>query len=142
MRPTLVLLLLAAAPLLAHGQAPPSYARQIRPFFTRYCVECHNSKEPEGGLNLETYKALMEGGGRGAAVVAGKPDSGPLVRMIEGKHKPAMPPKKARQPAASEVALVRAWVKAGARDDSDAVRITLPAIAPRQKRATPVASLA
>jgi WD40 repeat protein len=121
---------------------PPSYAKQVKPFFARYCVECHNSKEGEGGLNLETFKALMEGGGRGAAVVPGKPDGSRLVRMIEGKAKPFMPPRKAKQPPRDEVALVRAWVLAGARDDSSGAKVVLPAIAPKHKVATPVTALA
>ena len=40
--------------------------------------------------------------------------------MIEGKLKPAMPPKKAKQPTKDEVALVRAWVLAGRRDGQHA----------------------
>ena len=50
----------------ALGQAladtPPSYAKDVRPFLAKYCSECHAGKEPESGLNLETYKGLMEGG--------------------------------------------------------------------------------
>jgi WD40 repeat protein len=127
---------------LSFAQQPPSYAKQVLPFFTRYCAECHNSREEEGGLNLETFKSLMEGGGHGAAIVPGKPDSSRLVRMIEGKLKPFMPPKKARQPKKDEVALVRAWVLSGARDDSTGVKVTLPAIAPKRKLATPVTAVA
>ncbi|MFO0845317.1 MAG: c-type cytochrome domain-containing protein [Gemmataceae bacterium] len=74
MRPTLSLLLLALSPLLAAAQAP-SYSKQIQPFFTRYCVECHSAREPEGGLSLESHKALLEGGGQGPSVEPGKPDS-------------------------------------------------------------------
>src|SRR5947207_2593577 len=105
-----LLLIAGAAPV---PQAPaPSYSNQIKPFFARYCVECHNAKDAEGSLNLQTYKSLMEGGERGAAIVAGKPNESRLVRMIEGKSKPAMPPRKSAQPKPDEVALVRAWVLA------------------------------
>src|SRR3954469_18278135 len=105
----LVALTLLLSSSLAAAQAP-SYGKHIQPFFTRYCVECHNAQEPEGGLVLESYKALMEGGKRGPAVERGNPDTSGLVRMMEGKAKPAMPPKKAKQPTPSEIALVRAWV--------------------------------
>ena len=100
--------------LLSLPAQAPSFARDVRPFFVRYCVECHNTMEPEGDLVLETFASLMGGGKRGAAIVPGKPDEGRLVRMIEGKLKPVMPPKKARQPLAAEIAKVRAWVLAGA----------------------------
>jgi WD40 repeat protein len=140
---------LTAAALLAPGLAagpaaapPPSYSKQVKPLLTRYCVECHNAREPEGDLVLESYKSLMEGGRHGAAVVPGKPDVSRLVRMVEGKLKPFMPPRKAKQPTPAEVAVLRAWVAAGARDDGAAVRVVLPAIAPRTKLGTPVAALA
>lgn len=134
------LLLLLLAPL-ATAQGP-SYARDVRPFLVRYCLECHHAKEPEGGLNLETVAALLEGGKRGPAVVPGKPDAGPLVRMIEAKLKPVMPPKKARQPSAAEVAKVRAWVLAGAKDDSGALKVTLPKLPPRARPQPPVLAVA
>lgn len=132
--------------LLAAGAAPTpqpqtSYSKQISPFFARYCVECHNAKEAKGDLNLESYKALMAGGVRGAAVVPGRPDESRLVRMIEGKQKPVMPPAKAKQPPKDEVALVRAWVQAGARDDGGAAKVTLPKVAAKKKTHPPVTAV-
>ena len=54
------------------------------------------------------------------SVVAGKPDDSWLVLTCEGKGWP-MPPKKwKKQPKAEEVARVRAWIAAGAKDDSAA----------------------
>ncbi|MGL4549655.1 MAG: c-type cytochrome domain-containing protein, partial [Gemmataceae bacterium] len=128
--------------LLSLPAQAPSYARDVRPFLTRYCVECHTAQEPEGGLVLETFAGLFAGGKRGPAVVPGKPDLGPLVRMIEGKLKPVMPPKKAKQPTAEEVAKVRAWVLAGAKDDAGALKVMLPKVAPRKTPATPVLAVA
>jgi WD40 repeat protein len=125
------------------AQTPPSYAKQVQPFFTRWCAECHNAQESAGGLVLESFKAVMEGGAKGAVIVPGKPETSRLVRMIEGKLKPAMPPKKAKQPPKDQVALVRAWVLAGAPNHSAAAaKVTLPAIAPKRKAATPVTAVA
>ena len=123
------------------AQPAPSYAKQIRPFFARYCVECHPAMDPDGGLSLESYKGLMTGGDHGAVLVPGKPDQSRIVRMVEGKTGPRMPPKKAKQPKKEEIALLRAWVAAGARDDSGKVGVMLPAILPRRKLAAPVAAL-
>ncbi len=136
-----LLALLASASLIP-AQTPPSYSKHVQPFFARYCLECHAGPDAEGGLSLESHKALLAGGSHGAAVEPGKPDTSRLVRMIEGKLKPAMPPKKAKQPTPAEVALVRAWVAAGARGDGAAARVTLPVIAARHKVATPVTALA
>jgi hypothetical protein len=120
---------------------PPSYAKQVNPFFTRYCLECHNHDEPKGGLNLETYKSLREGGDNGAVLTPGKADASRIVRLVEHKDKPFMPPKKAKQPRPEEIALLRAWIDAGAKEDG-AVRITVPDIRPKSPVAPPVAALA
>src|SRR5690349_17241544 len=102
MRPTLLLLAslvaLALLPPNAEAEQPPSYARQVRPFLARYCLSCHNATKLEGGLDLESYKTLREGGAHGEVVVPGKADDSRLVLMVEGKRKPTMPPKKATQP--------------------------------------------
>src|SRR4051812_27415588 len=108
MRPlALLIILLAASQLPAQA---PNFARQVQPVFARYCVECHNAEEAKGELDLSSYKSLLAGGNRGPAVEAGNPDKSILVRMIEGKLKPVMPPAKSKQPTAAEVAAVRAWV--------------------------------
>jgi WD40 repeat protein len=133
--------LAAVAPALA--AEPPSYSKQIRPFFTRYCSECHNAKEFQGGLNLESYATLMEGGLHGPPLVAGKADDSRIVGQLEGKMKPTMPPKKAtRRPTPDEVAALRAWIDAGAKDDGGSTVIALPDIKARAPHAAPVAALA
>jgi hypothetical protein len=123
------------------GAEPPSYAKGIKPLLTRYCLECHNHEEAKGGLNLETYKSLLEGGDNGAVLTPGKADASRIVRLVEHRDKPFMPPKKAKQPRPEEIALLRAWIDAGAKEDA-AVRITVPDIRPKTPVAPPVAALA
>jgi mono/diheme cytochrome c family protein len=123
------------------AQPPPSYAKQIKPFFTRYCLECHNGEEAKGGLNLETSKSLREGGDNGPVLTPGKGGASRIVRLVEHKDKPFMPPKKAKQPRPEEIALLRAWIDAGAKEDA-AVRITVPEIRPKSPVSPPVAALA
>src|SRR5947209_20576377 len=102
--------LFMVSPLFAQ---PPSYAQQVKPFLAKYCSECHTGDKAKGDLEMTTFKALMEGGKSGAVIVPGKPDDSLLVLQAEGKQKPFMPPKNARQPKAEEVAVLRAWVAAG-----------------------------
>jgi hypothetical protein len=127
---------------LANADSPPSYAKDIKPFFARYCIECHPAQTPDGGLNLETYKGLMEGGDHGVPLIPGKADESRIVRMVEGKAKPNMPPKEAKQPKLEEVALLRAWIDAGAKDDSSTIVVKIPDIKPRTPVPAPVAALA
>jgi WD40 repeat protein len=121
---------------------PPSYARQVKPFIARYCLECHSGEEPKGKLSLENVKAMLKGGGNGIVLAPGKPDESWIVTQVEHKRKPFMPPKKERQPKASEIAVLRAWVLAGAKDDSAEVVGTIPDIKPRVPVAAPVSALA
>jgi hypothetical protein len=125
----------------AHAQQPPSFARQVKPFLARYCLECHNATKLKGSLSLETYATLVEGGKSGSPLVAGKPDESLLVLLPEGKQKPAMPPKSARQPKPEETAILRAWIASGAKDDSAAVRAAIPDIKPRGQRRVPISAL-
>jgi hypothetical protein len=136
-------LVLLGFPTSLLAQQPSSYARHVRPFLAKYCVECHNPKEAKGGLDLDTYKALQEGSDRGPVIVPGKPAESKLLILLEGKEKPFMPPKTAkRQPTKADVAMVRAWISSGARDDSALVKVAIPDIKPHQPTAAPVTALA
>src|SRR5205823_2649654 len=135
-----------AQPLLTAeaGQAKiaPSYAKHVRPFLVKYCVECHNAKNDKRGLNLETYKSLGEGSDLGPVIAAGKPDESKLILSLEKKEKPHMPPKEAKRfPTKDEIAQVRAWVAAGAKDDSGLIKVAIPDIKPHRSRAAPITSL-
>src|SRR5262249_48567900 len=89
------------------------------------------------------YKGLRAGGDNGPVLVPGKPNDSRIVLMVEGKIAPKMPPKRAKQhPRPEEVAVLRAWIAAGARDDTSSVGVVLPLIPARRKLAAPVAALA
>jgi hypothetical protein len=91
---------------------------------------------------VETYSTLKAGGEHGPVFTPGKADDSRIVRMVEGKTRPRMPPRKVRQPRPEEVALLRAWVDAGARDDASTAAVTVPKIEPRSAVAPPVTALA
>ncbi|GIW79873.1 MAG: hypothetical protein KatS3mg105_1680 [Gemmatales bacterium] len=120
----------------------PSFSREIRPLFVKYCLQCHNQKSAKGGFSLETVAALRKGGDSGPAIVPGDPDKSRLVRMLEGKDKRLMPPKRSKQPTAAEKALVRLWVAGGAKVDRDDSVTALPPIAPKKRLPSPITSLA
>ena len=104
--------------MAAAAQAPdappaaPDFARDVVPIVESQCLRCHNTAKAEGGLLLETYEDIMRGGDTGPPIVPGAPDRSPLVLQVEGRAKPKMPPKK--DLAADEIAVLRAWVAAGA----------------------------
>ena len=62
---TVFLLVVFADSLKAQTQQDdnnPDYQTTIAPLLTKYCVACHNADEAEGGLNLETFESMMQGG--------------------------------------------------------------------------------
>lgn len=111
----LALLSLAAA---VRADGPPDYNTQIAPIFKQYCLGCHNAKDAEGKLVLESYETLLKGGEGGAVLLPGKSDQSRLLLMLEGKIEPVMPPEDNERPKSEEIALIRAWVDAGAKSPS------------------------
>ena len=115
---TVAIVLGAGSLARATGDAP-SYAKDVKPFLTKYCMDCHGNTRPKGGYSVTTFDNLLKKGRRGAMVVPEKPDESRLLLTMAGKGKP-MPPKNKPQPSADEVAKVREWVKGGAKDDAPA----------------------
>jgi len=106
-----VLSLLATAPLPA--QTAPEFHADVAPILRDYCSACHSGKEKEGELNLETFANLKQGGENGSPLPKSAGQSSLLQKVIHGA-KPAMPPKKEPQPTEADLAVLDAWLKAGA----------------------------
>lgn len=99
--------------------ADPVFTRDILPIFRKSCSECHGGQKPKGDLSVETVASLLKGGQSGeAAVVPGRPEASPLIRMVQDQVEDLeMPPlpKRAKYPALTqdEIAKLRAWVAQG-----------------------------
>lgn len=114
-------LLAVPAVLLASALAPaadPTYAKDVRPFLVKYCVECHTAKQAKAGFNFDTFAGLTKVVGKnGAAVVQGDAAKSLLTKVLNGTGK-VMPPKKyPEQPTKEEAAVVLAWLRAGGKED-------------------------
>ena len=88
------------------------FEKEVRPLLVKHCYQCHgpDSNEGEGGLRLDSRKAILQGGKSGPAVVPGKPDESLLIYAVN--HDPAveaMPPE--RRLKNKEVATLIRWVK-------------------------------
>jgi len=108
--------MLAPARRGAAATAPParplSFARDVAPVFDRWCVSCHGAREAHAALRLDSLGGVMRGGDAGPVLIPGNPDESLLAAKIERRHRPSMPPRR-RMPAPA-VALIRAWIAAGA----------------------------
>src|SRR3954467_2331599 len=104
-----------AAPVFAADAAPKPTYSQVRAIFAQHCLSCHDSKEQEGSLILESYPTLLKGGDSGAVIVPGKSADSLLVQQIEHAKKPFMPPpKKGDKLSDAEIQIIRDWIDAGA----------------------------
>jgi len=97
--------------------APSLYVAKIAPLMEKNCVACHKPSKIKGGLRMDTYELLMEGGDSGPPVIAGSLEQSDLYRRITlptddeefmpTDGKPALKP--------DEIKLIAEWIMAGAR---------------------------
>jgi len=108
------ILLLAAANLSA---AAPSFSRDIQPILQKNCQGCHQPASKMSDLDLTTFEGFSKGGKKGPAFVAERPDESVVIRYLTAALEPQMP---LGQPAlpAMDIALVKEWIRAGAKNDS------------------------
>ena len=68
--------LTATAMLAAEPDGAALFETKIRPLLSQQCLACHSasSNPVMGGLRLDSRDALLQGGSRGPAIVAGKPE--------------------------------------------------------------------
>jgi hypothetical protein len=107
-----IVCVLAALPCSA---AAPSYERDITPILRTYCSGCHNDRDKEGELSVETFASLRKGGvGSGDPVVPGDAAASVMIQRILSKDGDHMPPDDEPQVPAADLAVLEAWIAAGA----------------------------
>lgn len=100
----------------ATGDKTVVFGRDIAPLLVANCLECHDDARKRGGLSIATPEKLMAGGDSGVVIQPGKPNESLLVRHIKGEEQPRMP--NGRRPLSDKsIAIIAAWVAAGARLD-------------------------
>ena len=108
-------------PVLALSvSAQPGFFRDIQPLLQKHCQGCHHPAGASSGLDVTTHAAFAKGGKRGPAFVAGKPGESITIAYMTGAMKPRMP-LGGPEMAAADIDRFRAWIAAGAVDDSPAV---------------------
>src|SRR5437870_4212333 len=88
---------------LALGSAPAAepmpvatadfFEKSVRPILANHCFECHGSQKQKAGLRLDSRDAMLHGGDTGPAIVPGHPEQSLLIKAIQYKDEPRMPPK-------------------------------------------------
>ena len=87
------------------------FQKRVKPVLESKCFGCHLS-EPQGGLRMDSLKALLKGGKSGPALVKGDADASLLVKAIRYQHDLKMPP--TGPLTADEVDDIAQWIADGA----------------------------
>jgi mono/diheme cytochrome c family protein len=116
--PLLACLLALASPGADATALAADFTRDVKPVLDKHCVKCHGPDQQRAGLRLDSARGAGAGGNSGPALVPGQAARSLLVKAVtcadaDGDVKP-MPPKGPRLTPA-EVAVLRAWIDAGAK---------------------------
>ena len=98
----------ADEPRTADDKAP-SFKNDVMPILNNSCVNCHNNTKAKARVSVENYAGVVK------IVQPGVADKSRLVRAITGNGAKPMPPKKML--TADEIATIKAWIAAGAKND-------------------------
>ena len=100
----------------ADGDKKVTYQEALGVFRAR-CMPCHNGDQKKGGLVLDTYLGVMQGGGSGEVIEPGDASASTLYLLAAHEEEPRMPPNGARIPDA-ELAILKQWIDAGAPENA------------------------
>jgi Planctomycete cytochrome C/WD domain, G-beta repeat len=121
------------------------FHRDVQPILTKYCVGCHNAKEAEGEFACDSIERLMKGSKKHVVVKAKEVDDSLLVRLIEGKAEPKMPPEDEAQLSLAEIKTVRAWIEQGAIVEHSAIplreRLKVNSVASKHPTTAPITAV-
>jgi len=87
----------------------PSFKTDVMPILKTSCVGCHNATKAKAKVDVSSYEAVMK------SVKANEPDKSRLVKSATGQGAKLMPPKNGLPEA--QVAILKAWIAAGAKND-------------------------
>jgi hypothetical protein len=99
------------------------YLRDIRPLLATKCGACHGALKQQAGLRLDAGELIRKGGEDGPVIVPGKADESRLMqRVTVADPAERMPPEGEGEPLnAKQLALLAAWINAGATSPDDEV---------------------
>jgi hypothetical protein len=109
----LTLTIIVAARLPAIGQSI-DFESDVAPILIRRCLECHQSSNPSGNLDLTTSTSVLKGGDSGPVIVAGKEDASFLVQRILASEMPPPVRGVTQTLPAEEVQILKDWISSGA----------------------------
>lgn len=93
-----------------------TYRRDVSPFLTTYCANCHGQKRSKGGVSLDALKSDVTAG----------PGAKQWDRMLEMIEHGTMPPEESEQPKAEERKAVIGWIRSALRAEASRLEVAAP----------------
>jgi predicted nucleic acid-binding Zn-ribbon protein len=95
-----------------------TFEDDVKPILRQHCLNCHSQSDKRGGLAMDSYGALMEGGGSGEVVYDdGDAETSRLWQLVNHDDTPVMPPSQPKLPA-EQLQVIRAWIEGGILENS------------------------
>lgn len=92
------------------------YEDILVPILEEKCYKCHGPKKKKGGLRMDSYEALLEGGDEGPSLVPGDVSKSLMIEFItlplDDEYR--MPPEDKPQLTEAETEVLKWWVESGA----------------------------
>ncbi len=102
-----------ASPAVADAGTAAFFTQRIAPILEKNCLRCHGNARQKGHLKLNSREAMLQGGGRGPAIVVGDPEHSILVTSVRYADEDLQMPPDNRLSEAQIADLV-AWIAKGA----------------------------
>ncbi|NNF14264.1 MAG: DUF1549 domain-containing protein [Gemmatimonadetes bacterium] len=111
----------------AEGLSPAAqiFVDRVRPILEQKCFSCHTDDE-RGGLRLDSRDRILQGGGRGPAVLPGNPEQSLLVAAIRHESDDLQMPRNGDPLSEAEIEGFVAWIQAGAEWADVAAPLAIP----------------
>lgn len=102
------------------------YEDIVQPILTARCVQCHGRSKKKGGLRLDGYDYIHQGGEDGPVVVNGNGAESAIVKLCllpieDDMH---MPPKGKTQLTDAQIGLISWWIDQGAPKDKKVAELS------------------
>ncbi len=95
-----------------------SFSKEIAPILAARCMGCHGDNNPRGGLRLNNFAGMRQGGGSGPLLVPGNAQRSMLAMRLVAPGQQRMPRGQDQLPQA-EITKIATWINQGARYDHD-----------------------
>ena len=99
---------------LGASDGPASTWPEVAAILDARCVACHSGELAPLGLALDSFEAAMAGSENGPVLISGDTATSPLLRRVRGEDEPRMPLDGPPFLSDDEIALMEAWIAAGA----------------------------